>query len=270
MAVPSFRLLLMLLACGLVAACSPTQSQPSVGKIALLAPFEGRYRDIGYEALHAARLAFNDYADLSLDLLPLDDGGSAASAQDRALALRQDPSVQAVLLLGNDATSPHVQDALEGLPSIIIGYWGNAPQATSFALSHSEVDERISWTASLSELSNAAMPLAAGEVLSLPQVQLLRDDLSGITIVSSGSLPTDDFRQRYQGNDPFAPEPSLLATLTYDATALLIESLHTDQLLDTITFDGLNGSIRFENGYWADAPLSRYQYNDTGDLIQLD
>ncbi|MBE2183871.1 MAG: hypothetical protein IAE89_10635, partial [Anaerolineae bacterium] len=50
------RYLLITLACALcLAGCGATAATPKVQRIALLAPFEGRYREIGYNALYAAR-----------------------------------------------------------------------------------------------------------------------------------------------------------------------------------------------------------------------
>jgi ABC-type branched-subunit amino acid transport system substrate-binding protein len=53
------RLSLLCLLALLLAGCAmPGSVQPTV-KIGLSAPFEGRYRDLGYEYLHAVRLAVN-------------------------------------------------------------------------------------------------------------------------------------------------------------------------------------------------------------------
>ncbi len=42
----------------LLSACAVKRT-PTIYRIALLAPFEGRYREIGYNALYAARMAFD-------------------------------------------------------------------------------------------------------------------------------------------------------------------------------------------------------------------
>lgn len=264
------RIVAIWISASLVAACGVISPQPVIGKIALLAPFEGRYRDVGYEALYAARLAFHDYADLSLDLLPIDDGGTPALAEDRANALRQDPTVHGVLLLGYNATTASAQVALADLPTVIVGNWHTEPIAHTVIMSSPEAKLAITWRQPLHEIGNSTSSIIGTEVLSLPQVQFLSDNLSDIVILSSGSLPSNDFLERYQGDDPFAPDPRLLATLTYDATALLIESLQSEQPLNALTHEGINGPIRFENGYWVDAPLHLYQYDATGTLLQLD
>jgi hypothetical protein len=39
-------------------------------------------------------------------------------------------------------------------------------------------------------------------------------------------------------------------------------------LFTQTTFDGINGQIRFANGYWADAPIHRYRFEATGQLVE--
>lgn len=253
-----------------VSACGIIDAQPLINKIVLLAPFEGRYREVGYEALYAARLAFADYADLSVDLLPLDDGGSAALAQERAAAIRRDPIVRGVLLLGPHSTTEAVQATLDPLPSIIVGYWDAEPQGETVILASQQLHEAVTWNGPLSDLVDVSGPIVGAERLSLPQVARLSDNLVDVTIVSSGQLPTPTFRQLYGGDDPFAPEPNLLATLTYDATAILLMSLHSGQPLATIEHDGINGLIRFEDGYWDATPVYRYRYSDDAQLVLID
>ncbi|MBK8025689.1 MAG: hypothetical protein IPK19_30930 [Chloroflexi bacterium] len=74
-AVATLALALLILAGG----CAP-QATPGINRVALLAPFEGANRLIGYEALYAARMAAADAGDLWLELLPIDDGNSQASS----------------------------------------------------------------------------------------------------------------------------------------------------------------------------------------------
>lgn len=100
-----------------LAGCA-TQAEPP--RIALLAPFEGRNRDLGYNALYAARLALSE-SGANVELFPIDDGGFPATAVDRIRALANDQLTQVVILLGENATSADVQQALADLPAIIIG-----------------------------------------------------------------------------------------------------------------------------------------------------
>lgn len=92
-----------------LAACLPV-ARPIV-KIGLVAPFEGRYRDVGYEVIYAARLAVREInaaggvGGYSLALLALDDGGDPQQAIQQARKLAVDPDVMGVLAHWLDATT---------------------------------------------------------------------------------------------------------------------------------------------------------------------
>jgi ABC-type branched-subunit amino acid transport system substrate-binding protein len=80
-------------------------------KIGLAAPFEGRYRDIGYEVIYAVRLAVREanaaggVGGYSLGLVALDDGGDPELAARQALKLAVDPDVLAVIGHWRDDTT---------------------------------------------------------------------------------------------------------------------------------------------------------------------
>lgn len=88
----------------LVAACTlPGSVKPTV-KIGLSAPFEGLYRNLGYEALHAVRLAVRERnADggignrFLVELVALNDLNEADEAAEQARKLAVDPGVLGVL-----------------------------------------------------------------------------------------------------------------------------------------------------------------------------
>lgn len=266
----------------LLGACAVVRS-PQVVRLALLAPFEGRYREVGYNALYAARAAVEDSAGLRIDLLPVDDGGSVASALDRAAALALDPLVLAVIALGYDATAPETQAAYGTLPVVIVGHWGAQPQTERiFILASGQLAER--YTApprvSVTDAARLAAPLVGGDVFALEQFPELRASLGGVTVVSSAALPDADFAERYGRGEQFAPEPGLLASLTYDAIRLSIDaalaSMSADdpraavaRVIQTSSYDGLNGRITFENDYWQDAPINTYRYDENGTLAKV-
>ncbi len=85
-----------------LAACSTGSTAPVV-KIGLAAPFEGRYRAIGYEAIYAARLAIREInaaggiGGYRVELFVLDDGGDPAMAIEQARKMAIDPQVIAVI-----------------------------------------------------------------------------------------------------------------------------------------------------------------------------
>ncbi len=95
----SFTLSLCLAIC--LSSCSAS-TQPVV-KIGLVAPFEGRYRPIGYEAIYAARLAIREINARGgvnghrIELVALDDSGDPDKALTAARQLVLDPQVVAVV-----------------------------------------------------------------------------------------------------------------------------------------------------------------------------
>ncbi|MFN2140633.1 MAG: ABC transporter substrate-binding protein [Candidatus Promineifilaceae bacterium] len=89
-----------MLAALLVSAC---RSVAPVVKVGLVAPFEGRHRDIGYDVLYSARLAVRQLnAAGGIDgtrvaLVALDDSGNPEFAAATADSLIIDPNVVAVV-----------------------------------------------------------------------------------------------------------------------------------------------------------------------------
>src|SRR4029077_12068523 len=99
----------LLLGALLAAACVPV-TRPVI-KIGLVAPFEGRYRDVGYEVIYAVRLAVREanaaggVAGFGVELSALDDRGDPASAAEQARKLGTDPQIAAVIGDWLDATT---------------------------------------------------------------------------------------------------------------------------------------------------------------------
>jgi len=263
-------LLIVLSACAVVRSSAPVS-------VALLAPFEGRYREVGYNALYAARLAVADAANPGIVLLPIDDGGTAQSASDRARALASDSQIRAVIVLGYAATDSATQQAFGDVPVIVVGDWGAQPADDKvFILSNPTLDSHLTVPARV-EITDAAVlaaPLTGGDVFALDQFPKLRSSLEGVTVLSSGSPPDAVFVERYQQSDQFAPQPGLLATLIYDATRFVWQLVgatsreETRQRLTSIQYEGINGSIQFQDGYWVAAPIHDYQYRSDGVLTE--
>lgn len=76
---------------------------PRTVKVGLVAPFEGRWRDTGYDAIYAARLAIREVNEgggidgYRVELVALDDGGDARLAAEAAATLVADPQVLVAL-----------------------------------------------------------------------------------------------------------------------------------------------------------------------------
>ena len=265
------------LICLLISACATV---PTPTRIALLAPFEGRYREVGYNALYAARLALSDANHTGVELLPVDGGGTVKTATDRAHALVADPQVALVLVMGYAATAPDTLDTFANMPVMVIGEWGAQPVGDRvFVLSNPNLDDllTIPVRTEITTAARLATPLTGSDILALEQFSKLRSSLDGITIVSSATLPDSEFREQYVSSDTFAPEPGLLASLTYDAVRVAIESVSVSnhraavsQSLSNMNYTGLNGEIAFENGNWRNAPMHTYRYDANGGLIPVD
>lgn len=93
----------------LLSACTSTRP---VVKIGLLAPFEGLYRQSGYEALAAMRAALADHQPPNVEVLPLalDTSADPEQARRAAAKLLRDDSVVAVI---GPLQSPQVAAAAE-------------------------------------------------------------------------------------------------------------------------------------------------------------
>ena len=94
------KVLVALLAAFLAAGCA---SVDPVVKIGIVAPFEGRHREIGYDAIYSARLAVRQINDAGgvaghrVALVALDDRSDPELARQAAASLAVDPGVVAVL-----------------------------------------------------------------------------------------------------------------------------------------------------------------------------
>lgn len=272
MAAKRFALAMLMMA--LLAGCAAPVPERSY--LALLAPFEGRYREVGYDLLYAARLALADGDYAHIALLPVDDGGTAALAEARARALALNPRVRVVMVAGRHATQPETLRAFDNLPVVVIGLWNAQPLDGVFILSSAQAADALTAPPGIGVEAAAALPtpVSGGEVFALKQFPLLRPDLTGITVVSSAQPADAAFTERYLRSGEFVQPPGLLVTLGYDAARLTADALAGDTptrraVRDRIRlteYTGITGLIRFEDGYWADAPLHRYRYTAEGTL----
>lgn len=118
--------LAVLLCSMLLAACRP---MPTVVKIGLVAPFEGRYRDVGYDAIYAARMAVREAngaaepGGVHVELVALDDSADAELARQAATSLVLDPDVVAVMGHWRSETMAAAQAIYEqgGVPLLMLG-----------------------------------------------------------------------------------------------------------------------------------------------------
>lgn len=255
-----------------VAGCGGRQSQ-GIQRIVLLAPFEGRYSEVGYDAYYAAKLALADAGNVNIELLAIDDGG-VASAVMRVRALGKDSLTRAVVAVGYSATSEETQQTLDGLPMIVVGYWQSKPETPNvFILASEKLSNVLTIPPSFGDITTAEISLqeVGNEVFALRQFPLLNPDYRKMTIASSASLSDETFRERFMSSSLYVPEPGLLATLTYDAVGIALAAMRQADVAAAVashSYEGLNGTIRFENGYWVDAPIHYYGYTDDGELVR--
>lgn len=256
--------LLVLITMSILSACSIVQS-PSITKIALLAPFEGRHREIGYNALYAVRLAIAEHPTQDIQLLAVDDGDNLDTTIDRIHALNIDPSVNAIIALGSLASHPNVQQANDK-PMLIVGFWGHTRADDTLIMTNPQIAEQVTTTAPMTDL-DLSVASVGGDLYMLKQLSDLYPALDNLTVISSGALPDDDFYNRYVSSDLYVPEPNLLATLTYDATQLILTAIDNNKAPADIHYEGINGTLSFVDGYWSDAPINRYYFHDGAWMI---
>ncbi len=110
----------------LTAITSCVAQVPQTVRIGLVAPFEGRYREIGYEIIPAARLAVREWAarvgpgEVAVELVAYDDQGDPSLAVEQAHRLVADPAVRVVIGHWRDETTQAALPvyAERGLPLI--------------------------------------------------------------------------------------------------------------------------------------------------------
>jgi len=120
------RLLFLTLATLLAAGCAAVKP---VVKVGLVAPFEGRYRAVGYDAIYSARLAVREInaaggiGGRRVALVALDDRGDLELARQAAATLAVDPGVVAVVGHYLTDTTDSAADiyAKDNLPLIPMG-----------------------------------------------------------------------------------------------------------------------------------------------------
>lgn len=241
--------LLTSLIAGCATACATGHDAVSlqIRKIALLAPFEGQYRALGYNALHAMRLAVSEAGLDNVQLLPVDDGGDYNTARARMQALNLDSAVVAILALGEAATHPAVQQAKDKA-LILIGNWGQ---------------DRVGDD---SLFATDAQRAAAGarDDLLIARRLLVEPSAAPAIYTSNGALAEAQFAARYRDSGQQAQEPNWLASLTYDLTRLVLASIAEGKPVRDVTIDGIHGELRFDAGYWQGAPVYRYQLGAEG------
>lgn len=256
---------------------------PHIARIALLAPFEGRYREIGYVAFYPAKLALTDMGVSHLELLAIDDGGTIQTAQARARALVLDERVKAVLILGYDSADKTVLQALADIPAIIVGEWATVPiNDHVFILSHPNIPDMLSYDGRFDVTQSITSPFQAGDAFGLYTYAGLyahAQTRPHVQIVTSGAFADAEFASRLLASDIYVPQPNHLSTTVYDATRLLVSLISSPDMSRQAVADAIRrvdfmgeyvGRIRFgDDGYWLNAPLYTYVYIQSENSFSL-
>lgn len=263
------RLLKLIIYGSLMAGCAVTRP---IVKIALVAPFEGRYRNVGYEVIYAVRLAVREAnaaggrAGYSIELLALDDGGDATAAIEQARKAAADPQVVGVIGHWLGASTLAAAPAYEaaGLPLLATGYTTHLPDsAFQLWLAESPCSQTL-----------AALCPESTEELRLWQAQETIVDQTARVLLPA-PLPADSsdpaFADRYRAISNGA-EPSFNAVLAYDAAQLLLEAIARDinarreptragvaAALAQSDYAGLSGHFSFDTQHlWSQAQSWAY------------
>ena len=250
----------------LFTACAVTRP---VVKIGLVAPFEGRYREVGYEVIYAARLAVREanaaggVAGYSVELFALDDGGDPAMAVEQTKKLAADSQVLGVIGHWRGETTIAAASEYErtGIPLLATGF---VSEALSSAFTFSPLPADCSSMPCFETVEDIRLRAVLGEPFTVPS-----------------PLPVDttdpSFAERYREISN-GVEPGFNAVLAYDATRLLLDAIARDaaqngtatrsgvaEALAQSDFVGLSGAIRFdENRERADAEGWVYQWSGSG------
>jgi ABC-type branched-subunit amino acid transport system substrate-binding protein len=256
---------LFLLALGcFLAACSA--STAPVVKIGLVAPFEGRFRAVGYEAIYAARLAIREINSTGgvngfrVELFALDDGGDPGMAVEQARKLAIDPQVVAVVgHFRPDTTSAAIDGyCAEALTLLAVSSDRSSPCPSVFLLTPLLTDTLITaplFTDPASFHFAATVPLPA----EVPDAAGFVDAYSAIPIDGTRAGP--------------------IALQTYDAMHLLFDALsHAASMtrgdvahaLVESDFEGLGETYRFDSeGNRIGAPVYVFEYSRAADVHLL-
>ncbi len=247
------RLLQLLVLASLCAlsACLPP-ALPRVLKIGLVAPFEGRYRYVGYDAIYAARLAVREInaaggvGGWSLELVAYDDRADPELAHTTACNLVIDPDVVAVIghyqQASTDAASAVYAEA--GMPLLAVGAWLTSTLAPVWHISPSpeQMAGAMLEAASISPLASPPVggifpfnsSLVEGTFLfaSPPSWEAEEGMVwrEGTLFVTPYPLPRDlpgleAWDAAYRAVGPHVPDPGIYALPTYEAVYALAEAI---------------------------------------------
>ncbi len=199
----------------LAASCAfPGSVRPTV-KIGLVAPFEGRYRYVGYDVIYAVRLALHEANDAGgvsgcgVELVAYDDGADPAMAVEQAHKLDVDPDIVAALGHFREGTTAAALDAYAQAgvplvaPTVLDPDLGQAGAAVwHLGLSAASLAEAL--------LDRASAVAGAGEILLVADGGPLASALQRMAQGRGLSLATTPAQTDGWRHDMLARDPSVI------------------------------------------------------------
>lgn len=289
MLAPKSRWLLPTLFLTVLVSCFPVA--PRVVRIGFVAPFEGRYREMGQALIPAARLAIREWAadhpdaPIAIELVAYDDGGDPAMAVTQAQKLVVDSDV--LIVIGHwrdEATQAALSTYREaGIPLVLYSpadVEGEHIVNLSPSLTDLETSAEVADVHSILDLSDditelaetlqqqiAEGPVVGGPLWGLTQFYALAGPAAeGVYFVTGAALPSD---LDVEGESIFVHP---LAPLGYDSTLVALNAIQSTAnptretvavALPSVQVEGVTGSISFdENRRRVDPPVYLYIWQD--------
>lgn len=270
-----------------LATCGPAPNRTA--KIGLVAPFEGRYRAMGYDVVPAVRLALQEFArwpqrpDIVVELVAYDDMGDPDYAAVQASRLLADPDISIVIghwldnttmralpiyekagipvVIFSDSTSPAGASILNLSPSRLmldaaITNLSQPPNHIDFRLTQAEGLER-SYRASVNQ-SQMGYMFASGAIAP--------DQLAALATGSDKQIWTrnrlEEFAKEYEAISLGSP-PGMLSIRAYEATWLAIAYILSTKISGHELLPFPTSTIQFDNdGRRMDSPVYLYRIRD--------
>jgi ABC-type branched-subunit amino acid transport system substrate-binding protein len=239
---------LVLLALALIGTACAVRP-PRVARIALVAPFEGRHRQVGYDAFPAVRLAvrkavmLHPNASTQIEFIAYNDDGDPAKARRVARNVALDPQVIAVI--------GHLQLSTT-LAALEVYTRAGLLVLTPNVPAHLLPEDPLVFRIGPSERAVRAVACVNCPIAAAPEPQMLpaaAAALADFTTLSLGPQPTARSVAAYDA-------AMVLLTAAHDASAVgALDRATLAQAVRHLRLAGLTGAIYFdEHSRWPDAP----------------
>jgi ABC-type branched-subunit amino acid transport system substrate-binding protein len=247
-------------------------------KIALVAPFEGRLRQVGYDAFPAMRLAIRDQINAGgvgsayVTFIAYNDSGDPAMAERVARNVALDPEVLAVMGHLTLSTTLAAMDVYTnaGLPMLTL-------LVPAEQLPKSPLVFHMNTAQGAKDNVKSAMTQVKGATCNDLRTLTLDPSPLSFAPCTFPAPPVSEWPKAQQALKAFTdlslgPLPSPRSIVAYDATKVLIEAIRIDaqahgvptragvaEAMRKVKHAGLLGDISFnEQGAWENAPLWVY------------